>query len=79
MWRREWNDPIDSSKLEEEIVNQEVHQMRCLRDDHNRHLGGTRFKVDIPYFDGQIHIEEYLDKELVIENFFKYTEITVDK
>ncbi|KAI0520337.1 hypothetical protein KFK09_007809 [Dendrobium nobile] len=35
--------------------------------------------MDIPFFDGHLHIEDYLDWEKAVENFFEYMEIEPDK
>lgn len=47
--------------------------------EDRRDFGGTKFKVDIPYFDGHLHIEDYLDWEIAIKIFFEYTEIAIEK
>ncbi|PKU71894.1 RNA-directed DNA polymerase [Dendrobium catenatum] len=41
--------------------------------------GGFKIKMDIPYFDGRLHIEDYLDWERAIETFFEYMEINPEK
>ncbi|PKU81321.1 RNA-directed DNA polymerase [Dendrobium catenatum] len=45
----------------------------------DRHQGEFRVKLDIPFFDGRLHIEDYLDWERSVENFFDYMEIEVEK
>ncbi|XP_020675785.1 uncharacterized protein LOC110094799 [Dendrobium catenatum] len=35
-----------------------------------------RHKIDIPFFDGRLHIEDYLEWEGSVENFFGYMEIS---
>ncbi|KAI0512356.1 hypothetical protein KFK09_012995 [Dendrobium nobile] len=41
--------------------------------------GEFKAKLDIPYFDGRMHIEDYLDWEKAVENFFEYMEVPPDK
>ncbi|XP_028554101.1 uncharacterized protein LOC110105612 [Dendrobium catenatum] len=41
--------------------------------------GEFKAKLDIPYFDGRMHIEDYLDWEKSVENFFDYMEVPRDK
>ncbi|KAI0499806.1 hypothetical protein KFK09_018014 [Dendrobium nobile] len=45
----------------------------------DRHQGEFRVKLDIPFFDGRLHIEDYLDWERSVENFFDYMEIDPEK
>ncbi|PKU73240.1 RNA-directed DNA polymerase [Dendrobium catenatum] len=45
----------------------------------DRHSGEFRVKLDIPFFDGRLHIEDYLDWEHAVENFFDYMEIEPEK
>ncbi|XP_020691225.2 uncharacterized protein LOC110105887 [Dendrobium catenatum] len=45
----------------------------------DRHQGEFRVKLDIPFFDGRLHIEDYLDWERSVENFFDYMEIEPEK
>ncbi|XP_020679500.1 uncharacterized protein LOC110097468 [Dendrobium catenatum] len=40
---------------------------------------GFRIKMDIPFFDGRLHIEDYLDWEGAVENFFDYMEVSPEK
>ncbi|KAI0507593.1 hypothetical protein KFK09_013719 [Dendrobium nobile] len=40
---------------------------------------GFRIKMDIPFFDGRLHIEDYLDWEGAVENFFDYMEVQHEK
>ncbi|PKU80123.1 hypothetical protein MA16_Dca024582 [Dendrobium catenatum] len=41
--------------------------------------GEFKVKLDIPFFDGHLHIEDYLDWERAAENFFDYMEIPPEK
>ncbi|KAI0524322.1 hypothetical protein KFK09_003688 [Dendrobium nobile] len=45
----------------------------------NRPHNEFRVKLDIPYFDGKLHIEDYLDWERAVETFFEYMEIEPSK
>lgn len=40
---------------------------------------GCKVKVDIPYFDAHLHVEDYLDWEQSMEAFFKYMDIPTEK
>ncbi|XP_028551234.1 uncharacterized protein LOC110091993 [Dendrobium catenatum] len=40
---------------------------------------GFRIKLDIPFFDGRLHVEDYLDWESAVENFFDYMEVNPEK
>ncbi|PKU83803.1 hypothetical protein MA16_Dca010896 [Dendrobium catenatum] len=72
-------DPRDSSEGETDH--------RCAIDWHrNRRLprfehsvGEFKVKLDIPFFYGHLHIEDYLDWEKAIENFFDYMDIIPEK
>ncbi|XP_020698415.2 uncharacterized protein LOC110111061 [Dendrobium catenatum] len=44
-----------------------------------RYPGEFKVKLDIPYFDGKLHIEDYLDWERSVETFFEYMEIEPEK
>ncbi|KAI0520448.1 hypothetical protein KFK09_007923 [Dendrobium nobile] len=44
-----------------------------------RQQGEFRIKLDIPFFDGRLHIEDYLDWERAVEAFFDYMEIAPEK
>ncbi|KAI0515984.1 hypothetical protein KFK09_008655 [Dendrobium nobile] len=46
---------------------------------HRREPEGVRLKLDIPSFDGRLHIEDYLEWESAVENFFEYMEVSPDK
>ncbi|XP_028549168.1 uncharacterized protein LOC110102806 [Dendrobium catenatum] len=45
---------------------------------HREH-GEFKVKIDIPYFEGRLHIEDYLDWERAVETFFEYMEIHPEK
>lgn len=36
----------------------------------------SKIKIDIPYFDGYLHIEDYLDWEQAVEVFFEHTDVS---
>lgn len=38
-----------------------------------------RLKLDLPYFDGHLHVEDYLDWEQAVEIFFDYMEVTPER
>ncbi|PKU81696.1 hypothetical protein MA16_Dca026429 [Dendrobium catenatum] len=73
------DNPRDSSEEESEdrwIANGRRHR----RMEHFPHFPGEfKVKLGIPFFDGHLHIEDYLDWEKAVENFFDYMEITPDK
>ncbi|KAI0514154.1 hypothetical protein KFK09_010188 [Dendrobium nobile] len=46
---------------------------------YDRHQGEFRVKLDIPFFDGRLHIEDYLDWERSVETFFEYMDIEPEK
>ncbi|XP_020700281.1 uncharacterized protein LOC110112409 [Dendrobium catenatum] len=66
---------LEASESEEEIH----HGRRRRPRDHDRYQGECRIKLDIPYFDGKLHIEDYLDWERAVENFFEYMEINPER
>lgn len=70
---------MDFSKFEEDIIDLDVWHLRRPMEDHNRDFEDTQFKVNIPYFDGHIHIKEYMDWELAVKNFFGYIKVIADK
>lgn len=45
----------------------------------DRHQGDYRMKLDIPVFDGHLHIEDYLDWEQAVESFFDYLEVLPER
>ncbi|XP_020691127.1 uncharacterized protein LOC110105819 [Dendrobium catenatum] len=49
------------------------------RQPHYRGNSEFKVKIDIPFFDGHLHIEDYLDWERAVENFFEYMEIDPSK
>ena len=50
-------------------------------EDYNKCKRNSDYKinVDIPNFYGGMHVEEFLDWILGVENFFQYMEILQDK
>lgn len=70
---------MDSSKSEDEPIPQDDQSTWHPGDDYNQDLRGTWCKVHILFFDGHIHIEEYLDLELAVKIFFDYSEIRTNK
>ncbi|PKU77326.1 putative mitochondrial protein [Dendrobium catenatum] len=44
-----------------------------------RQHGEFHIKLDIPFFDGRLHIEDYLDWERAVEAFFDYMEIALSR
>lgn len=58
---RHWRNLGNSSKCDDDMLDNEVRQFHRLLEERNGDFGDTLFKVDILYFDGYIHIEEYLD------------------
>ncbi|XP_020702245.1 uncharacterized protein LOC110113876 [Dendrobium catenatum] len=73
------NDLVESG--EEEGGNQyhlDYHRHR--RPAQLQHQPGEfKVKLDIPFFDVRMHIEDYLDWERAVENFFEYMEIDPEK
>ncbi|KAI0516557.1 hypothetical protein KFK09_009234 [Dendrobium nobile] len=66
---------LEISDSEEEVQNVRRRQPR----NNDRSHGEYRVKLDIPFFDGKLHIEDYLDWERSVENFFEYMEIDPDR
>ncbi|PKU74874.1 hypothetical protein MA16_Dca005065 [Dendrobium catenatum] len=52
---------------------------RRTRDRPPNHQGEFRVKIDITFFEGRLHIEDYLDSERAVETFFDYMEIPPEK
>ncbi|KAI0523444.1 hypothetical protein KFK09_005839 [Dendrobium nobile] len=72
-------DPRESS--EEEIANRYVadYPRNRRRANYQHYPDKFKAKLDIPFFDGHLHIEDFLDWEKAVENFFDYMEIEPDK
>lgn len=47
--------------------------------NQNRYYGDFKVKVDILFFDGHLHIENYLDWEQTVESFFEFMDMPQDK
>ncbi|XP_020694320.1 uncharacterized protein LOC110108147 [Dendrobium catenatum] len=62
------------SDAEEELHRPRVERMRRHRLQRQE-PEGMRIKLDIPFFEGRMHIEDYLDWEAAVEIFFDYMEI----
>ncbi|XP_020704270.2 uncharacterized protein K02A2.6-like [Dendrobium catenatum] len=45
----------------------------------DRTHGEFKVKLDIPYFDGRLHIEDFLDWERTVETFFEYMDIDPER
>ncbi|PKU77096.1 hypothetical protein MA16_Dca001702 [Dendrobium catenatum] len=65
---------VQNSELSDS--GEEIQHFRRRRPrETNRSHGEFRVKMDIPFFDGKLHIEDYLDWERSVETFFEYMEI----
>ena len=47
--------------------------------DHERNSGDFRLKVDIPFFSGNLNIEDFIDWITNIDKFFDYMEVPKEK
>ncbi|XP_020703199.2 uncharacterized protein LOC110114610 [Dendrobium catenatum] len=54
-------------------------EWRPARERPHHPQGEFRVKIDIPFFEGRLHIEDYLDWERTVETFFDYMEIPPEK
>ncbi|KAI0507351.1 hypothetical protein KFK09_013473 [Dendrobium nobile] len=65
----------------EELDNLEVAEQTSNRRHipYRPHQGEFKVKMDIPFFDGHLHIEDFLDWEKAVENFFDYMDIDPEK
>ncbi|KAI0495171.1 hypothetical protein KFK09_025321 [Dendrobium nobile] len=66
---------LELSDSEEETGYQ--HRRRPRGND--RQHSEFRVKMDIPFFDGKLHIEDYLDWERAVETFFEYMDVEPEK
>ncbi|PKU66437.1 hypothetical protein MA16_Dca009680 [Dendrobium catenatum] len=74
----EWQQPFEASEsADEDRANYYEQPRRHLIPP--RQQGEFRIKLDIPFFDGRLHIEDYLDWERSVEAFFDYMEIAPEK
>ncbi|KAI0495130.1 hypothetical protein KFK09_025277 [Dendrobium nobile] len=62
---------LELSDSEEEFGYQHRRRQR----GNDRQHSEFRVKMDIPFFDGKLHIEDYLDWERAVETFFEYMDI----
>ncbi|KAI0501107.1 hypothetical protein KFK09_019325 [Dendrobium nobile] len=73
-------DYLDSG---EEEVGGNAHHLQYRRHrratPYQHSQGEFKVKLDIPFFDGHMHIDDYLDWEKAVENFFEYMEIDPEK
>ncbi|PKU86182.1 hypothetical protein MA16_Dca002013 [Dendrobium catenatum] len=66
------------SESDGEFVPVQGHQRRR-GNQHANPQGEFRVKLDIPFFDGRLHIEDYLNWERSVETFFEYMDIEPEK
>ncbi|XP_028553742.1 uncharacterized protein LOC114580414 [Dendrobium catenatum] len=66
---------VEQSDSEGEIIP----NRRRRQTDRDRTHGDFRIKLDIPFFDGGLHIEDYLDWERSVESFFEYMEVEPER
>ncbi|XP_028552635.1 uncharacterized protein LOC110101527 [Dendrobium catenatum] len=62
---------LELSDSEEETGYQHRRRTRGTERNH----GEFRVKMDISFFDGKLHIEDYLDWERAVETFFEYMDV----
>ncbi|PKU77966.1 uncharacterized protein LOC114579829 [Dendrobium catenatum] len=75
---RGFTPPYSSGEEVDDFVNTEQRRNRRPQP-YRQHHGEFKVKMDIPFFDGHIHIEDYLDWEKSVENFFDYMDIDPEK
>ncbi|XP_028556538.1 uncharacterized protein LOC110116452 [Dendrobium catenatum] len=73
----EWDSFIPDGFSDFDVDLGERRHRRPLGRDRNN--GEFHVKLDIPFFNGRLHIEDYLDWERSVENFFDYMEIETEK
>ncbi|XP_020696471.1 uncharacterized protein LOC110109634 [Dendrobium catenatum] len=66
---------LDISESEEEMGYRQRRRPRGTGRSH----GEFKVKLDIPYFDGRLHIEDFLDWERTVETFFEYMDIEPER
>ncbi|XP_028556926.1 uncharacterized protein LOC110109044 [Dendrobium catenatum] len=57
----------------------EYHRRRRPMQHHQHYPAEFKVRLDIPFFDGHLHIEDYLDWEKAVENFFEYMEVDPER
>lgn len=62
------------SKNRREVTDENDYEDHFQRS-HNRTQGRFKLKIDIPHFDGSLHIEYFLEWIVEVERFFDYMKI----
>ncbi|XP_028547476.1 uncharacterized protein LOC110104104 [Dendrobium catenatum] len=71
---RHFNSGELTDSEEEPVMNRR--RRPNIRDQYH---GEFRVKLDIPFFEGKLHLEDFLDWERAVETFFEYMEIEPEK
>ncbi|KAH7853915.1 hypothetical protein Vadar_008022 [Vaccinium darrowii] len=75
--RRAYVDSSSDEDLEAFIEEDNGGRRNQNRDEHNSH--DFRVKIDLPCFNGHLHVESFIDWLLKVENFFDYMQIPEDQ